>query len=273
MCHEPEAFLGRRFRRCRASRAKNEETRPVGIPASRSDSRFLELILELNFPYRFPRLRGCANLRNIKTIKISSLGCQFKISQKKSVAGVFRKTARTTVCDSRVRNEKTRLLAHSSKTLFRVFSKRRHPRSSLLTSSRAPHDCRRVVASEKVAHRRVDPIDRTPNRPSAKFSGWNASRAARSARSRPARVSFERLKGSKRIRPARRQHRRGAAVVCRRVWNSERRVRIAFVSERARLRRESARAHAVSRTGLRVNEEGKSRVVVFFVPSLGEDGS
>lgn len=84
MCHEPEAFLGRRersFLRCRASRAKNEETRPVGIPASRSDSRFLELILELNFPYRFPRLRGCANLRNIKTIKISSLGCQFKISQ------------------------------------------------------------------------------------------------------------------------------------------------------------------------------------------------
>ena len=83
MCHEPEAFLGRRersFLRCRASRAKNEETRPVGIPASRSDSRFLELILELNFPYRFPRLRGCANLRNIKTIKISSLGCQFKIS-------------------------------------------------------------------------------------------------------------------------------------------------------------------------------------------------
>ena len=80
MCHEPEAFLGRRFRRCRASRAKNEETRPVRIPASRSDSRFLELILELNFPYRFPRLRGCANLRNIKTTKIISLGCQFKIS-------------------------------------------------------------------------------------------------------------------------------------------------------------------------------------------------
>ena len=83
MCHEPEAFLGRRersFLRCRASRAKNEETRPVGIPASRSDSRFLELILELNFPYRFPRLRGCANLRNIRTIKINSLGCQFKIS-------------------------------------------------------------------------------------------------------------------------------------------------------------------------------------------------
>ena len=80
MCHEPEAFLGRRFRRCRASRAKNEETRPVRIPASRSDSRFLELILELNFPYLFPRLRGCANLRNIRTIKINSLGCQFKIS-------------------------------------------------------------------------------------------------------------------------------------------------------------------------------------------------
>ena len=153
------------------------------------------------------------------------------------------------------------------------FSQLRHPRSALSTSSRAPHDCRRVVASKKGAHRLVDPIDRTPNRPPAKFSGWNASRAARSARSRPARVSFERLKGSKRIRPARRQHRRGAAVVCRRVWNSERRVRIAFVSERARLRRESARAHAVSRTGLRVNEEGKSRVVVFFVPSLGNDGS
>lgn len=75
------------------------------------------------------------------------------------------------------------------------FSQLRHPRSALSTSSRAPHDCRRVVASEKVAHRQFDSIDRIPNRPSAKFSGWNASRAARSARSRPARVSFERLKG------------------------------------------------------------------------------
>ena len=153
------------------------------------------------------------------------------------------------------------------------FSQLRHPRSALSTSSRAPHDCRRVVASKKGAHRRVDPINRILNRPSAKFSGWNASSAARSARSRPARVSFKRLKGSKRVRPARRQHRRGTAVVHRRVRNSERRVRIASVSERARLRREFARARAVSRTGLRANEEGKSRVVVFFVPSLREDGS
>jgi hypothetical protein len=160
-------------------------------------------------------------------------------------------------------------LAHS-KLCSPVFSKLRNPLSSVITSRSAPHDCRRVVASRKVAFGLFDKTYRIPNRHARRFSGWNPSRARHSACSSPLRVSFERLKGVE-THPARSET-APPSRCCRRPARSE----IGASHSTTATSRTPPTPTRVCTCARRIANGfpreggGKSLVVVFFVPSLRE---